>query len=161
MKNIKYILLIVLVLNLKAFSQDIKEQKQDLYILFSSNDKIRFIKNDSLIYISFDLDYGKDKKFNSIKLEVDKNNNLNKNYLYGGARNPCIRFQYLSKMINHNQKCVDIKKLKNILEEEEIIKYIDINNLIEILNKFNVYAVKNEDGKYFAYKVTYDFIGNL
>jgi len=159
MKNLKYIILLtILLFSSKAFSQEIKEQKQDLYILFGKNDRNKFIKNDSTIYRNYTLYYSKFNDPKSIELKIDSNNNLEKIIWISGntSTSPIINFYYLSNDITRNEReKVDIKKMKNLLEEDEIIKYVKFQNLKEILTKFNIYAVEKVGKKYYACKVQY------
>jgi hypothetical protein len=160
MKNLKYIFFLFLVINSKAISQEVKDTKKNLYILLGDNDRNKFIENDSTVLRTFYLDFGKftDKTGKHIKLKVNENNNLEINTWIRAASGlpPKIFFYYLSNEINRNElKKVDIKKLKNFLEEDEIIKYVEFDNLKEILPKFNIYAVQKEGDEYFACKVEY------
>lgn len=161
MKNLKYIIIFVLILITNAFSQEIKEHKEDLYILFSNNEKNTYFKNDSIVVRTFNLYYSKFNDAKSIELKIDKNNNLEKiNWIRGTTSTlPIVNFYYLSDNITHNERNkIDIRNIKNLLEEDEIIKYIEFNNLKEILNKFNIYAVQKDGEEYFAYKVEYSIL---
>jgi hypothetical protein len=161
MKILKYFIFLLLLLSTKAFSQDVREKKEDLYILFGKNERNTFIEHDSAVLRTFYLDFGKfrDKTGKVIKLKVDKNYNLEINTWIRGDNDsgpPIIMFHFLTyeKKYFEREK-VDIKNLKNFLEEDEIIKYVEFNNLKEILNKFNIYAVQKEGDEYFACKVQY------
>ena len=158
MKNLKYIIFFVLTLSTKAFSQEIKEHKQDLYILFSHNDRNSFSKNDSIVSRQYILYYGKFNDAKSIELKIGVNNSLEKIIWVRGSSStlPIVNFYYWSNEITRNEReKVDVKTLKNFLEEDEIIKYVEFNNLKEILSKFNIYAVQKEGEEYFACKVQY------
>lgn len=155
----KYITLFALLLSLNVFSQDIKKLKPDLYIIFTRNVNNTYFNNDTVVARTFKLNFGKFITGKSIKLTVDNNNNLEKNtWIRGenGSGPPIINFYYWSNEKNRNElEKVDIKKLKNFLEEDEIIKYIEFDNLKEILPKFNIYAVQKEGEEYFACKVQF------
>lgn len=159
MKFFKCITLFALLLSLNVFSQDLKKLKPDLYIIFTKNVNNTYFNNDTVVARTFKLNFGKFIDGKSIKLTVDKNSNLEKNtWIRGenGSGPPMINFYYWSNEINREErKKVDIKNLKNLLEEDEIIKYVEFNNLKEILSKFNIYAVQKEDDAYFACKVQY------
>ncbi|WP_396177060.1 hypothetical protein [Flavobacterium sp.] len=158
MKNLKLYILLIIFSNLKAFSQEVIIEKQDLYILFSKNDRNKFFKNDSVVIREFEIYYGKFNDAKSIELKMDVNNGLEKIIWVRGATSssPTIIFYYWSNDVNRNERVkVDLKNLKNLLEEDEIIKYVEFNNLKEILNKFNLYAVQKEGEEYFACKVQY------
>jgi hypothetical protein len=161
MKNLKYVIFIFLVLNLKAISQEVKDKKENLYILFDDNERNKFIENDSTVLRTFYLDFGKfsDKTGKLIKLKVDENNNLEINtWIRGenGSGPPIIMFYFLTyDKKNIKREKIDLKTLKKILEEDEIIKYVEFNNLKEILTKFDIYAVKKEGEEYFTCKVEY------
>jgi|GEM_PF-6559374 len=161
MKNLKFIILFLVILSTKVFSQEKEVPKQDLYILFSNNEKNTYFKNDSIVVRTFNLYYSKFNDAKRVELKIDKNNNLEKIIWIRGAtgNGPIVTFYYWSNKINRNEReKVDIKKLKNFLEEDEIIKYVEFNNLKEILSKFNIHAVQKEGEEYFACKVEYAFL---
>lgn len=161
MKKLKFFFVIVFFCNLQVFSQEDKVQKEDLYILFNTNDKNNYIKNDSIVYLSFYLNYNKFNDAKSIELKIDSNNNLEKiNWISGSTSSgSAIRFYYLSNNITSNERAkVNLKNLKNLLEEDEIIKYVEFSNLKEILTKFNIYAIQKEGEEYFAWKVEYSIL---
>lgn len=161
MKNLIKITLFFLLLSINIFSQEVKEHKQDLYILFSNNEKNKCFKNDSIIVRTFNIDYGKftDSSGKIIELKIDSNNNLEKiNWIRGSTSTPPkIIFYYSSNEVHREKRLkVNIKDINNFLEEDEIIKYVDFNNLKEILNEFNIYAVQKEgEDYYYAYLVKY------
>jgi hypothetical protein len=159
MKKLKHITLFALFLSFSVFSQDLKQKKQDLYIVFTNNINNTYFNNDTVVARNFRLDFGKFIEGKDIRLKVDKKNNLEKNTWIRGANSsapPIINFYYWSNEINRDERIkVDIKEIKNLLEEDEIIKYVEFNNLKEILSKFNIYAVQKEGEEYFACKVQY------
>ena len=129
--------------------------------MFSNNEKNKCFKNDSIIVRTFNIDYGKftDSSGKIIDLKIDENKNLQKKIWIKAVSGslPKIIFYYSSNEVYREERLkVNIKDLNNFLEEDEIIKYVDFNNLKEILNKFNIYAVQKEgEEHYYAYLVKY------
>lgn len=159
MKNI-----IILLISFNCFLMCYSQKKpNEIYLFFNKKPAIE-IKNDTLLFQKFILDFNLASNAKEIFLKIDKNGNLIKNIKIKSSRDRNINLTYINENDNNVPMLIHKNQIKNSLMYEEIVANINPENFYEIVSNYDVYIIEcelNDKEYYMAKKVFLEKLAGL
>ncbi|WP_445457313.1 hypothetical protein [Flavobacterium sp. HNIBRBA15423] len=136
---------------------------KEIYLFIDKNPVVE-VKNDTLLFQKFVIDFNENSKNKEINLSIDKERTLIKSFKIKPSNNRNLNLVYRNEK-NHNIPIIVQKKdIKNVLFYNEIIESMNSENFSEIVSKFDLYLIEKDkdDKEYFiAKKVVLEKLSGL